>query len=72
MRITEKGQVTIPVTLRRRYGLQHNVEVEFVADKDGIRIKKRGMGTANSFRALRGAAKKRLDVDKYIESIRGR
>jgi AbrB family looped-hinge helix DNA binding protein len=72
MRITEKGQVTIPITLRRRYGLQRNVEVEFVADKDGIRIKKRGMGAANPFRALRGAAKKRLDVDKYIESIRGR
>lgn len=72
MRITEKGQVTIPITLRRRYGLQRDVEVEFVADKDGIRIKKRGREAANPFRALRGAAKKRLDVDKYIESVRGR
>jgi bifunctional DNA-binding transcriptional regulator/antitoxin component of YhaV-PrlF toxin-antitoxin module len=72
MRITEKGQVTIPITLRRRYGLQRDVEVEFVADKDGIRIKKRRVGAANPFRALRGAAKKRLDVDKYIASIRGR
>jgi AbrB family looped-hinge helix DNA binding protein len=75
MRITEKGQVTIPITLRRRYGLQRNVEVEFVADKDGIRIKKRGAGAANPFRALRGKGRKgrkRLDVDRYIESIRGR
>ena len=43
-----------------------------MADKDGIRIQKRGREAANPFRALRGAAKKRLDVDKYIESVRGR
>lgn len=64
--------MTIPIMLRRRYGLQRNVEVEFVADADGIRIKKRGMGTANPLHALRGAANKRLDVDRYIETIRGR
>ncbi len=72
MRITTKGQVTIPIALRRRFGLRRNVEVEFVADADGIRIRKRGAGAANPFRALRGAAKKRLNVDRYIESIRGR
>jgi AbrB family looped-hinge helix DNA binding protein len=76
MHITEKGQVTIPIKLRKRYGLDHNVEVEFFADEDGIRIAKRGSAAANPFRALRGAARKRLDaqfsVDKYVESIRGR
>ena len=72
MRITEKGQVTIPVVFRRRYGLQKNVEVEFVAEKDGIRIRKRRAGEANPIRALRGASKKRIDVDRYIEDIRGR
>lgn len=71
MRITEKGQVTIPIGLRKRYGLEHNTEVEFVGDKDGIRIKKRG-AAANPFRALRGASRKGLNVDQYIESIRGR
>lgn len=72
MRITEKGQVTIPVAFRRRYGLQKNVEVEFVAEKDGIQIRKRRTGEANPIRALRGASKKRIDVDRYIEDIRGR
>lgn len=74
MRITEKGQVTIPVDLRKRYGLEHNTEIEFIADDDGIRITKRGAAAANPFRALRGAARKRLNisVDQYIESIRGR
>ena len=72
MRITEKGQVTIPINLRKRYGLARNTEVEFVADDDGIRITKRGGATTNPFRALRGASRKRLDVDQYIESVRGR
>ena len=75
MRITEKGQITIPVKLRKRYGIDRNTEVEFVADADGIRITKRSGAAANPFRALRGAARKRLGdggVDQYIETIRGR
>ncbi len=72
MRVTEKGQITIPISLRKRYGLQPNVEVEFLAEAEGIRIKKRGTGTSNPFRALRGVVKKRLVVDRYIEEIRGR
>ena len=72
MRITEKGQVTIPIGLRKKYGLQPDVEVEFVAEAEGIRIQKRGIGAANPFRALRGIVKKRLKVDQYIENVRGR
>ncbi len=71
MRMTEKGQVTIPRALRRRFGLQPNVDVEFIADKDGVRIKKRG-GRNNPFHGLRGAAKHRFAVDQFIETTRGR
>ncbi len=75
MRINEKGQITIPINLRKRYGLLYNTEVEFVADNDGIRITNRAGAAVNPFRALRGAAPKRLvrrGVDQYIESIRDR
>ncbi len=72
MKITEKGQVTIPAILRKKFGLTPHVEIEFVADQDGIRIRKRSTGSANPFKKLRGAAKKRLNVDRYIETIRGR
>ena len=72
MRVTEKGQITIPISLRKRYGLQPNVEVEFLAEAEGIRIQKRGTGSSNPFRAMRGVLKKRLAVDRYIEEIRGR
>ena len=72
MRVTEKRQITMPISLRKRYGLQPNVEVEFVAEAGGIRIQKQRSGSANPFRALRGVVKKRLAVDRYIEDIRGR
>lgn len=69
MRVTKKGQITILISLRKRYGFRPNVEVEFVAETDGIRIQKRVTGSANPFRALRGVVKKRLTVDRYIEDI---
>ncbi len=72
MRITQKGQITIPIALRKRYGLQPHIEVEFVADEEGVRIQKRGTGAANPFRTLRGVVKKRLKVDRYVEDIRSR
>ena len=40
MRITSKGQVTIPMTIRERLGLLPNTEVEFAIDRDGVRITK--------------------------------
>jgi AbrB family looped-hinge helix DNA binding protein len=35
MRITSKGQVTIPVHLREKAGLLPHTEVEFAEDRDG-------------------------------------
>jgi AbrB family looped-hinge helix DNA binding protein len=38
MRITEKGQVTIPVEIRERLGLLPHTEVEFEVDGNTVRI----------------------------------
>jgi AbrB family looped-hinge helix DNA binding protein len=38
MRVTEKGQVTIPKDIRDRYGIKPGAEVEFVADEKGPRL----------------------------------
>ena len=38
MRITSKGQVTIPQEIREEAGLLPHTEVTFVIDKDGVRI----------------------------------
>ncbi len=40
MRITSKGQVTIPQRIREEAGLLPNTEVDFVLDGDGVRIVK--------------------------------
>ncbi len=51
MRITSKGQVTIPQEIRERAGLLPNTEVEFVFEKNGVRIVK----ARNSRKPTRGA-----------------
>jgi len=51
MRITSKGQVTIPQTVREQTGLLPNTEVEFVVDDGMVRIVKAASGT----RVSRGA-----------------
>jgi AbrB family looped-hinge helix DNA binding protein len=40
MRITSKGQVTIPQDVREQAGLLPNTEVEFVVERGAVRIVK--------------------------------
>ena len=40
MRITSKGQVTIPVEIREQLGLTPNTEVEFEVIGDAVYLKK--------------------------------
>ncbi len=52
MRITSKGQVTIPQAIREQTGFLPNTEVEFVVDGGAVRIVK----SASAKRVSRGAA----------------
>lgn len=52
MRITSKGQVTIPQDVRERTGLLPNTDVEFIVEGDNVRIVK----TTSGRRQSRGAA----------------
>lgn len=38
MRITSKGQVTIPQAIREAAGLLPDTDVDFILDDDGVRI----------------------------------
>jgi len=38
MRITSKGQVTIPIEIRKRLGLLPHTEVRFEVEGDAVRI----------------------------------
>lgn len=60
MRITSKGQVTIPQTIREQLGLLPDTEVEFEIDRDAVRVK-------------RAAAPRRIDRGRaLVEHMRGR
>jgi AbrB family looped-hinge helix DNA binding protein len=75
MRITEKGQVTIPVEIRERFGLLPHAEVQFVVDGDAVKIVRvansanhgRGTGIA---RRLRGSATVRMSTDEIMALTR--
>ena len=47
MRITSKGQVTIPVAIRERAGLMPNTEVEFVYEGGDVVIRRQRRGKRN-------------------------
>jgi AbrB family looped-hinge helix DNA binding protein len=74
MRITSKGQVTIPPEIRRRLGLQPETEVEFEVVGNAVRIRKiagrpgRGRGIVDR---LRGRATTRLTTDQILALTRG-
>ncbi len=44
MKITSKGQVTIPKELREEFGLLPGTEIEFVRDAGEIRVRKLPQG----------------------------
>jgi bifunctional DNA-binding transcriptional regulator/antitoxin component of YhaV-PrlF toxin-antitoxin module len=71
MKMTDRGTVTVPKHLRERYGLGPNVDVEFVADEKGLILKKKAKGH-DPVSKWRGVLRTPLDVDAYIEEVRGR
>ena len=71
MRISERGQITIPKALRDRVGMNHNVEVEITAISDGLLIRKRTVGQ-HPVDAVYGMLSQGGSTDDYLEDIRGR
>ncbi len=77
MRITSKGQVTIPQAIRDRLGLFPHAEVEFgLADDDAI-IRKvssvpvSGERGRRAIAALRGTADSDMSTDEIMALTRG-
>lgn len=74
MRITARGQVTIPVDIRHRLGLLPDTEVEFVVVGNAVRVRKlagvpgRGRGLVAR---LRGRARTRMSTDEILALTRG-
>ncbi len=76
MRITSKGQVTIPQAVREQAGLLPETEVEFVVERDGVRIIKaaasrRSRGARAVERLRRGASHVSMTTDEIMALTRG-
>jgi AbrB family looped-hinge helix DNA binding protein len=73
MRITSKGQVTIPQEIRERLGLLPYSEVEFELDGDCVRLRKARRSTARGAALVeraRGTATTRLTTDEILALTR--
>ena len=71
MRISERGQITIPKTLRDRFGMSKDVEVEITPTDHGLLIQKRS-AAKHPVERISGILDDAVDVDRYIEEVRGR
>ena len=73
MRLTSKGQVTIPLEIREALGLLPHTEVEFEIDGDAVRVRK-AEGSRRRGDALvdhmRGRSTRRLTTDQILAMTR--
>jgi AbrB family looped-hinge helix DNA binding protein len=83
MRVTSKGQVTIPVKIRDEFGIQPNTEVRFVIRRNQVVLEKsRDKGTmkrpsrgdaivARMRRVARSATRSSMSTDEIMALTRG-
>lgn len=75
MRITSKGQVTIPIEIRRQLGLVPESEVVFEIDGNTARLRKLESASPNRgerlVREMRGRATLALTTDDILALTRG-
>ena len=74
MRITSKGQVTIPQEIREKYGFLPNTEIDFVEEDGKIRlVKKTGNGSSMRQRLMKvsGSATVKMRTEEIMRLTRG-
>ena len=74
MKITSKGQVTIPQDIRERFGLLPHTEVEFVAQDNVVVLRKAETGNSKArewIRTYRGSLKGGMSTDQLMRLTRG-
>lgn len=79
MRVTEKGQVTIPKHIRDRLGIGPGSEVEFVEDRDAVRLEPKAedrsakeLAFDRAIERFRGTGRSGLSTEDYMALIRDR
>ena len=70
MRVTQKGQVTIPLDVRRALGIHAGSEVEFELDEQGARLVVDRDRAAREIARVRGAGDVALTTDEILALTR--
>jgi AbrB family looped-hinge helix DNA binding protein len=73
MRVTSKGQVTIPQSIRNKLGITPATELDFVEEEGRVFLIVRNTGRlpASGFRKLRGVATIQMSTDEIMALTRG-
>ena len=66
MRVTQKGQVTIPLEVRRALGIRPGSDVEFQLDAGGARLVVDPERAAGEIARMRGAGDVALSTDEIL------
>ena len=72
MRVTVKGQVTVPKALRKRFGITPATEIEFREYRGKLILER--IGAPSGLARVRGCVKRLptgRDVDQYLRHVRG-
>ena len=72
MKVTSKGQVTIPLEIRKKMGIDETTEVDFF-EKNGqvyLAKSKEAKGKSSKIASLRGVATVRLSTDQILALTR--
>jgi AbrB family looped-hinge helix DNA binding protein len=69
MRITSKGQVTIPIEIREKMGLLPDTEVEFQIKGDTVRLKRRAGSSTRRPRDLINRMRRKATVEMTTDEI---
>jgi AbrB family looped-hinge helix DNA binding protein len=74
MRVTTKGQVTIPQMIREKLGISPTSEIDFLEEKGRFYlVKKKGVNNATGkFRNLRGIGTVKMTTDEIMALTRGK
>lgn len=71
MRVTRKGQVTIPLEVRRALGIHAGSDVQFRIEEQGVRLVVDPERAAEEIAGMRGAGSGELSTDEILALTRG-
>jgi AbrB family looped-hinge helix DNA binding protein len=74
MHVTAKGQVTIPLEIRKKLGFLPDTEVEFALQRKGVLLRRSSKPSRRAERVvnrLRGSASIKMSTDEIMRLTRG-